>query len=92
MKLYNIKDHSEVVSFAQAVRQGLGRNQGLFFPEEIVPFEDADALLDLPFVERSGKILRHLIGDEIPNLEELVKTGLYKWDDEHKYLLSATSE
>ena len=72
MKLYNIKDHSEVVSFAQAVRQGLGRNQGLFFPEEIVPFDDADALLDLPFVERSGKILRHLIGDEIPNLEELV--------------------
>ena len=70
MKLYNIKDHSEVVSFAQAVRQGLGRNQGLFFPEEIVPFDDADALLDLPFVERSGKILRHLIGDEIPNLED----------------------
>lgn len=75
MKLYNIKDHSEVVSFAQAVRQGLGRNQGLFFPEEIVPFEDADALLDLPFAERSGKILRHLIGDEIPNLEELVKNA-----------------
>ena len=35
MQLYNIKDHSEVVDFAQAVRQGLGRQQGLFFPSEI---------------------------------------------------------
>lgn len=32
MNLYNIKDNSEQVSFAQAVRQGLGREQGLFFP------------------------------------------------------------
>ena len=31
MKLYNIKENDQKVSFAQAVRQGLGRNQGLFF-------------------------------------------------------------
>ena len=31
MKLYNLKDHNEQVSFAQAVTQGLGKNQGLFF-------------------------------------------------------------
>lgn len=31
MKLYNIKENDEQVSFGQAVRQGLGRNQGLFF-------------------------------------------------------------
>ena len=30
MKLYNIKENDEQVSFGQAVRQGLGRNQGLF--------------------------------------------------------------
>lgn len=30
MKLYNLKDHNEQVSFAQAVTQGLGKNQGLF--------------------------------------------------------------
>lgn len=29
MKLYNLKDHNEQVSFAQAVTQGLGKNQGL---------------------------------------------------------------
>ncbi|HBB1211175.1 TPA: threonine synthase, partial [Escherichia coli] len=27
MKLYNLKDHNEQVSFAQAVTQGLGKNQ-----------------------------------------------------------------
>ena len=37
MKLYNIKDHSEQVNFAQAVKQGLGREQGLFFPETVAP-------------------------------------------------------
>jgi len=38
MKLYNLKDHSEQVSFAQAVQQGLGRGQGLFFPEQLPKF------------------------------------------------------
>ena len=33
MNLYNIKDNSEQVSFQQAVKQGLGRGQGLFFPD-----------------------------------------------------------
>lgn len=31
MKLYNLKDHNEQVSFAQAVTQGLGKQQGRFF-------------------------------------------------------------
>ena len=76
MQLYNIKDHSEKVSFSQAVRQGLGRHQGLFFPSEITPMDDIDGLLDLPFVERSKKILRHLIGsDEMPGLEEAVASA-----------------
>lgn len=65
MKLYNIKDHSEQVSFAQAVKQGLGREQGLFFPENIAPLADVDALLEQPLVERSVAILKHLIGDEL---------------------------
>lgn len=31
MKLYNLKDHNEQVSFAQAVTQGLGKIRGCFF-------------------------------------------------------------
>lgn len=65
MKLYNIKENDEQVSFGQAVRQGLGRNQGLFFPSELLKFEDVDALLAEDFVSRSTKILSALIGDEL---------------------------
>jgi threonine synthase len=72
MKLYNIKDHSEQVNFAQAVRQGLGRQQGLFFPETIAPLDDVDSLLAKPLVERSTIILRHLLGDELPELAQLI--------------------
>lgn len=65
MKLYNIKENDEQVSFGQAVRQGLGRNQGLFFPSELPKFENVDALLAEDFVSRSTKILSAFIGDEL---------------------------
>ncbi|UTM56813.1 threonine synthase [Photobacterium sp. CCB-ST2H9] len=65
MKLYNLKDHQEEVSFAQAVRQGLGRNQGLFFPSELPDLGDIDALLAQDFVTRSSRILSAFIGEEL---------------------------
>jgi len=65
MKLYNLKEHQEQVSFGQAVRQGLGRNQGLFFPSELPELGDVDALLDMDFVSRSSKILSAFIGEEL---------------------------
>lgn len=68
MKLYNLKDHNEQVSFAQAVTQGLGKNQGLFFPHDLPEFQltEIDELLKQNFVTRSTKILSAFIGDEIP--------------------------
>lgn len=67
MKLYNLKDHNEQVSFAQAIKQGLGKQQGLFFPLELPEFEltEIDKLLDLDFVTRSSRILSAFIGSEI---------------------------
>ncbi|WP_369434235.1 threonine synthase [Psychromonas sp. MME1] len=65
MNLYNIKDNSEQVDFQQAVKQGLGRGQGLFFPEKIIPLDNIDALLEMNLVDRSSAILSHLIGDEL---------------------------
>ena len=77
MKLYNLKDHNEQVSFAQAVTQGLGKNQGLFFPHDLPEFSltEIDEMLKLDFVTRSAKILSAFIGDEIPQeiLEERVR-------------------
>ena len=79
MKLYNLKDHNEQVSFAQAVTQGLGKNQGLFFPHDLPEFSltEIDEMLKLDFVTRSAKILSAFIGDEIPQeiLEERVRAA-----------------
>ena len=68
MKLYNLKDHNEQVSFAQAVTQGLGKHQGLFFPHDLPEFSltEIDDMLAQDFVTRSAKILSAFIGDEIP--------------------------
>lgn len=66
MQLHNLKDESQQVSFVEAVKTGLGRNQGVFFPNSLTPIQDIDKLLDLDFVSRSSKILSHLIGDELP--------------------------
>lgn len=79
MKLYNLKDHNEQVSFAQAVTQGLGKHQGLFFPHDLPEFSltDIDEMLKMDFVSRSSKILAAFIGDEIPEeeLERRVKAA-----------------
>ena len=74
MMLQNLKVPAQQVSFLQAVRLGLGDQQGLFFPMQW-PQLDFDRLLDLPFVERSAEILQALIGDEIDavELENLVR-------------------
>lgn len=75
MQLFNLKDHTESASFTKAVLQGIGRGQGLFFPDRIEPFDEKEIedLLALPLVPRSQRILRHLIGgDELSELEDIV--------------------
>jgi threonine synthase len=64
MQLTNTKVTSQQVSFLDAVRIGLGEQQGLFFPTSW-PTLDIEPLLNLPFVERSAKVLQALIGDEL---------------------------
>ncbi|WDT85249.1 threonine synthase [Alteromonas sp. 009811495] len=77
MELVNLKDSSDTASFAQAVKRGLGKHQGLYFPKHIPTLENIDALLEKPFVERSIEVLRALIGDELDNgeLEAIVETA-----------------
>ena len=77
MELVNLKDSTDTASFAEAVKRGLGRHQGLYFPENIPTLENIDALLEKPFVERSIDVLGALIGDELDagELESIVKTA-----------------
>ena len=53
MKLINIRHRSDSVSFREAVLQGLGRGQGLFFPASFESLDDVPGLLQEPFIERS---------------------------------------
>ncbi len=75
MKLYNLKHPDEIVSFSLAVRQGMGSDRGLFFPLKIPFLQDVNALLKLPFVERSCRILDAWIGSELGSdvVERMIK-------------------
>lgn len=75
MQLFNLKDKTQEVNFATAVKLGIGHDQGLFFMDHIEPMQDIEGLLSLPLIERSCKILRHLIGDELPELESIVASA-----------------
>jgi threonine synthase len=77
MRLINIKDPTEQVNFRKAVLRGLGRAQGLFFPQRFEELEDVGGLLRLPFVPRSVAVLQHLLGDEIdaPTVERMVTSA-----------------
>ena len=65
MQLYNLKHPSQVVSFTEAVKLGLGKDRGLFFPKQIPQLQDIDSLLALPFVERSKKVLGAWLASEL---------------------------
>jgi len=62
MQYINIRHAEQKVTFPEAVITGLGRDQGLFFPEHLQPLKDIPGLLEMDFVRRSTIILQHLIG------------------------------
>jgi threonine synthase len=69
MPFINIKHPQQRVLFREAVETGIGRNQGLFMPESLSAIDDIPALLQLGFVERSCRILEHIIGTDVDRLE-----------------------
>ena len=66
MHFININHPEQKVRFPEAVITGLGKGQGLFFPEHLEPIEDIPALLEMDFVDRSKIILQQLVGDAMP--------------------------
>jgi threonine synthase len=77
VKFYNLKENDEQVSFAGAVKQGLGKNQGLFFPETIPVLDNIDELLAMPLVERSVHVLYPFVKDDLTKdqLTEIVTSA-----------------
>lgn len=71
-----MKYPEELVDFRHAVKQGLGRDRGLFFPETIPELSDIEELLGMNFVERSKRIISAWLSDETGN--EFVDTAISK--------------
>ncbi|WP_444994853.1 threonine synthase [Aliikangiella sp. IMCC44359] len=65
MKLYNLKDESQSVDFETAVKTGLGRKQGLFFPKQLLPLNNIEALLKMDVHQRNYEILKPFVGENI---------------------------
>ena len=77
MQLINIKHPAEQVTFKQAVLSGLGRGQGLFFPQTFDALPDVDSLLQEAFVPRSVAVLQHLVGAEVSSqsMQQMVSSA-----------------
>lgn len=65
MHFFNLKHTKEQVSFAGALMQGLGKEQGLFFPSSLPRLENINTLLSLPFAERSQKLIQPFVDPDI---------------------------
>lgn len=65
MQLNNLKDPNQVVNFATAVKTGLGKQQGLFFPAKIPQLGDIDGLLSQGTLSRNFHLLRPFVQENI---------------------------
>lgn len=65
MRATNLRDATESVSYAEALRRGLGRRRGLFFPDAIPVLRDVDALWSMTPHERATTVLHAWLRDEI---------------------------
>ncbi|MEF8983352.1 MAG: threonine synthase, partial [Bacteroidales bacterium] len=75
MEFYNLNNTSETVSFRQAVMQGAGSDNGLFFPQEIIKknndfFTEMD---DYPFASLAAEVLYDFVKSDFTrrDLEEI---------------------
>jgi len=80
MQFFNLKVPQQKVSFAEAIKLGLGKEQGLFMPETILQRtldSQVEELMNKSFVERSIDILAPFVESDIPraDLSTLVRTA-----------------
>lgn len=72
MQFFNLKVPEQKVSFAEAVKLGLGKEQGLFMPERIEQRSldsQVAELMNKPFVERSVDILAPFVESDISRFD-----------------------
>jgi threonine synthase len=71
MKYYSLNNHSQKVTFQEAVVLGLAPDRGLYFPESITPLPKSffDTIETLTQEEVAFQAIRQFVGDEIPEAE-----------------------
>ena len=71
MKYYSLNNKQHLVSFQEAVIQGLAPDKGLYFPETInkLPQTFFDEIENLSNEEIAFKAIQQFVGDEIPETE-----------------------
>jgi threonine synthase len=77
MKYYSLNNKQHLVSFQEAVIQGLAPDKGLYFPETInkLPQTFFDEIENLSKEEIAFKAIQQFVGDEIPEseLKQIIK-------------------
>jgi len=71
MNYYSLNNKNIIVSFQEAVIQGLAPDRGLYFPEHIKPLTQFffDTIENLSNEEIALEVIKQFVGNEIPELE-----------------------
>lgn len=77
MKIYNISNDREIISFKEALVKGVADDGGLYLPKTLPYFEDIKSLLKQDFISRSITIAKALFGDEFSeeSIQRMVKNA-----------------
>ena len=80
MKYYSLNHNAPKVSFKEAVIQGLAPDKGLYFPETIMPLDEAffETIESLSNEEIAFAAIKQFVGNEIPEniLQEIIAETL----------------
>jgi threonine synthase len=71
MNYHSLNNKANIVSFQEAVIQGLASDRGLFFPEKITPLPPSffENIENLSHEEIAFQVIKQFVGDEIPEAE-----------------------
>lgn len=80
MKYFSLNHNAPVVSFQEAVVNGIAPDKGLYFPESITPLS-AEFIQNLDNISNEDiayEVIKQFVGDEIPeiDLREIIKETL----------------
>lgn len=80
MQYYNINDKNQIVSFEEAVLQGIGNQKGLFFPEKIPTLPESfwENISDMEATEIAFQVMQPYVADSIPEkaLRDIIEKTL----------------